>query len=81
MPKNDRQDETVSKPEIRLGNDAGLVRRGSRTAGNEGASSGRPYAKKLFGGHLEAISSCLSFCNPNNQNRYLTLITNRSAVA
>jgi hypothetical protein len=37
---NDRQDENDSKPEIRLGNDAGLVRRGSRTVRNEGAASG-----------------------------------------
>jgi len=71
VPKNDRQNETVSKPEIRLENDAGFVRRGSRTARNGGAvlrPAGRPYTKKLFGGHLETISSCLPFCNPNNQN-------------
>ena len=53
---NGRQDEDVSKPEIRLGNDAGLVRRGSRTARNEGAASGAPYANNLGGGHFEIDS-------------------------
>jgi hypothetical protein len=55
--------ETVPKPEIRLGKDAGLVRRGSRTARNEGAvprPAGRPYAKNLSGGYFERVSSYLS---------------------
>ena len=38
----DTQKETISIPEIRLGNDAGHVRRGSRTARNKGAASGAP---------------------------------------
>jgi hypothetical protein len=38
----DKLDEITPKPEIRLGNDAGLVRRGSRTARNEGAASDAP---------------------------------------
>jgi hypothetical protein len=56
---NDREGETVSKPDIRLGNNAGLVRSGSRTARNEGAVprlAGRPYAKNIFGGHFETVS-------------------------
>jgi len=42
LSNNDRQDAKISRPEIRLGNYSSLVRRGSRTARNEGAGSGAP---------------------------------------
>jgi len=51
--------EPVSKPEIRLGNDAGLVEAVLEPP-EMGARRAPPCAKNLSGGHFETVPCCLS---------------------